>query len=62
MRDLADKYGKAVQEESELTKRELVVKAAGRTDVRRGYRKTPNDLMAKNITQQLGAMLDTVCF
>ena len=62
MRDLADKYEKAVQEESELTKRELVVKAAGRTDAKKGLSENANDLMAKNITQQLGAMLDTVCF
>jgi 26S proteasome regulatory subunit N11 len=62
MRDLADKYQKAVQEEAELTKREIVVKAAGRTDAKKRLSENANDLMAKNITQQLGAMLDTVCF
>ena len=62
MRDLADKYQKAVQEEAELTKRELVVKAAGRTDAKKRLSENASDLMAKNITQQLGAMLDTVCF
>ena len=62
MRDLAGKYQKAVQEEAELTKREIVVKAAGRTDAKKRLSENANDLMAKNITQQLGAMLDTVCF
>ena len=51
-----------MQEEAELTKRELVVKAAGRTDAKKRLSENASDLMAKNITQQLGAMLDTVCF
>jgi 26S proteasome regulatory subunit N11 len=62
MRDLADKYQKSVQEESELTKIEILVKSAGRTDAKKRLAENANDLMAKNITQQLGAMLDTVCF
>ena len=47
MRDLADKYQKAVQEEAELTKRSWSLNAGRRTR-RRGYRKSERR-MAKNI-------------
>jgi 26S proteasome regulatory subunit N11 len=62
IKGLADRYEKAVVEEDQLTKNELLVKNVGRQDAKKHLSENVTKLMSDNIVQTLGAMLDTICF
>jgi 26S proteasome regulatory subunit N11 len=62
LKELATKYEKAVVEEDKLTAQELVVKNVGRQDPKKHLSENVQKLMADNIVQTLGVMLDTICF
>ena len=62
LKDLADRYEKAVVEEDTLTAKDLLVKNVGRQDAKKHLDENVRKLMSDNIVQTLGAMLDTVCF
>jgi len=62
LKDLADRYEKAVEEEDRLTAKELAVKNVGRQDAKKHLEENVQSLMSSNIVQSLGAMLDTICF
>ena len=59
---LAQLYNKAVQEEDEIPKEKLVVKRVGKVDPKKHLEQEVQDIMAANITQTLGTMLNTVIF
>ncbi|GBG88408.1 hypothetical protein CBR_g47107 [Chara braunii] len=62
MLDLAQRYNKAVQEEDSLPPEKLAIANVGRQDARRHLEENVSHLMASNIVQTLGTMLDTVVF
>lgn len=62
LRDLAERYDKAVGEEATLSAEKLVVANVGRTDAKRHLEDESHGLMAANIVQTLGAMLNVVAF
>lgn len=62
LHNLAERYDKAVAEEAEMTPEKRVVAAAGKLDARKRLAAGVTDLMASNIVQTMGAMLDTVVF
>lgn len=62
MLELAKSYDKAVQEEQKLTPEELVIARVGKRDAKKHLEADVAQLMAQNIEQCLGAMLDTVIF
>lgn len=59
---MAKTYAEFVDEENELTTEELVVKNVGRKDPKRHLKEHVDVLMAANITQCLGAMLNSIVF
>merc|ERR1712060_510945 len=62
LRDLAVKYDEAIAEESSLSAAQLAIANVGRRDAKRRLEEMSVDLMASNIVQTLGTMLDTVIF
>ncbi|PXF44177.1 26S proteasome non-ATPase regulatory subunit 14-like [Gracilariopsis chorda] len=62
MLDLAKSYHKAVQEEQKLTPEQLVIARVGKRDAKKHLAADVAQLMAENINQCLGTMLDTVIF
>ena len=61
LKELADRYEKAVEEDT-LTAKELLVKNVGRQDAKKHLSENARKLMSDNIVQTLGSMLDTICF
>lgn len=62
MLDLAVAYNKALEEESKMTKEQLALKNVGKQDPKRHLEEKVDTVLTANITQCLGAMLDTVVF
>lgn len=62
LRELSLRYQKAIQEENELTKDELVVARVGKIDAKARLSANVEKLMSDNIVQSLAAMIDTVVF
>ncbi|CAM9470356.1 unnamed protein product [Discosporangium mesarthrocarpum] len=62
MLKLSKEYNQRVQEEEGKTQDELAVLNVGKVDPKRHLEGDVSDLMAANIVQSLGAMLDTVIF
>eukprot|EP00271_Cylindrocystis_brebissonii_P005439 TRINITY_DN17464_c0_g1_i1.p1 TRINITY_DN17464_c0_g1~~TRINITY_DN17464_c0_g1_i1.p1 ORF type:complete len:313 (+),score=71.14 TRINITY_DN17464_c0_g1_i1:137-1075(+) len=60
MLELAQKYDKAVVEEETLTPEKLAIANVGRQDAKKHLEERVESLMAANIVQTLGTMLDTV--
>jgi 26S proteasome regulatory subunit N11 len=59
---LTKDYNERVQEEEGKTLEELVVANVGKVDPKRHLESDVAGLMATNIVQTLGAMLDTIVF
>jgi len=55
-------YNKAIQDEDKMTKEKLVVHKVGKVDPKKHLEQEVVSLMSNNITQTLGAMLDTIIF
>ena len=62
MKELSAAYEKAVKQEIELSKDQLVVATVGKLDAKRRIEDSVVKLMSANIVQVLGTMLDTVVF
>ena len=62
LRDLAVKYDAAVLEEATLSADKLAIVNVGRQDAKKHLEDGVSTLMADNIVQTLGAMLDAVVF
>ncbi|GAX77312.1 hypothetical protein CEUSTIGMA_g4758.t1 [Chlamydomonas eustigma] len=62
LKALADRYDKSVIEEQELTPEKRVVANVGKMDAKKHLASNVGALMASNINQALGTMLDTVVF
>lgn len=62
MLELAKAYDKAVVEEQKLSPEELVIARVGKRDAKKHLEADIAHLMAQNINQCLGSMLDTVIF
>jgi 26S proteasome regulatory subunit N11 len=60
--DLAKGYQKQVKDEIEISKEKLVVQKVGKLDPKKHLEQSVQQLMGNNITQTLGAMVDTVVF
>lgn len=59
---LAKDYNKRLEEEGDKTPEELIVLYAGKIDPKRHLEQNVTSLLANNISQSLGSMLDTVMF
>jgi len=62
MLDLAKKYNKLIQDEISIPADKLAIQNVGKVDPKKRLSEDVEKLMAKNATQLLGAMLDTVVF
>jgi len=62
MLNLAKAYNKAVQDEINIPPEKLAIQNVGKIDPKKHLEQDVEKLMAKNATQLLGAMLDTVIF
>lgn len=62
MLELAKLYNKSVEEEEIMTKEELILRNVGKQDPKRHLDEQVSVLMSNNISQCLGAMLNTVVF
>ncbi|CAN0340964.1 unnamed protein product [Ectocarpus sp. 8 AP-2014] len=62
MLKLSKEYNERVQEEEGKTMDELAVLNVGKVDPKRHLENDVSELMAANIVQSLGVMLDTVIF
>jgi len=62
MLDLAKKYNKLIQDEISIPAEKLAIQNVGKVDPKKHLSEDIEKLMAKNATQLLGAMLDTVVF
>jgi len=62
MLDLAKKYNKLIQDEINIPAEKLAIQNVGKVDPKKHLAEDLEKLMAKNATQLLGAMLDTVVF
>jgi len=62
LHDLAEKYEKAVVEEDKLSAEKLAIANVGRQDAKKHLQDHVHNLLANNIVQTLGTMLDTVVF
>jgi len=58
----AKSYNKRLEEENDKTPEELLVANVGKLDPKKHLENDVEELMAANITQSLGTMLDTVIF
>jgi len=55
-------YNKRLEEEQTKTAEELLVANVGKIDPKKHLESDVEDLMASNISQSLGAMIDTIVF
>ena len=62
LKGLAERYDKAVIEEESMTPEKRIVEGAGKLDAAKHLSSQVGALMASNINQSLGTMLDTVVF
>jgi len=62
LHDLAKKYSQRLEEEGTKTEEELIVQNVGKIDPKKHLENDVEILMADNISQSLGAMLDTIIF
>jgi 26S proteasome regulatory subunit N11 len=62
MVELAKAYNKAIQDEEKLSKDKLIVQKVGKLDPKKHLEQDVEKLMASNVVQTLGAMLDTIVF
>jgi len=62
LKSLTEKYDAAVLEEVDMTFEERVVKNVGKMDAKKHLQSSVQNLMASNITQSLGTLLDTCVF
>ncbi|GLC39492.1 multicatalytic endopeptidase [Pleodorina starrii] len=62
LKGLAERYDKAVIEEQELSPEARVVAGAGKMDAKKHLAAQVSAVMASNIAQSMGTMLDTVVF
>lgn len=60
--ELAKAYNKSIQEEETIPKEKLIVQKVGKLDPKKHLEQNVQNLMASNIIQTLGTMLDTVVF
>ena len=62
LKSFSEKYAKEVVEEAELTPEKRIVAKVGKLDAKKNIDRTVHQLMAKNILQCMGTMLDSVVF
>jgi len=62
MLELSKNYNKAVKEEGELPPEKLVIANVGKLDAKKHLENDVQKMMASNIVQTLGTMLDTIVF
>ncbi len=62
MLNLAKAYNKGVQDEINIPADKLAIQNVGKVDPKKHLEQDVEKLMAKNATQLLGAMLDTIVF
>jgi len=62
MLQLAKDYNKRIQEEIKISAEKLVIQNVGKLDPKRHLEEKVEQLMGRNTTQLLGAMIDTVVF
>jgi len=62
MLEFTKQYNKAIEDEEKMTKEKLIVHKVGKLDAKRHLEEEVNTLMANNVTQSLGSMLDTIIF
>lgn len=60
--DLAKNYLKMVEDEKKFTKEQLLIANVGKLDAKKHLEANVETLMAQNIKQTLGAMIDTIAF
>jgi len=60
--ELAKNYSKRLEEEDSKTPEELTVANVGKIDPKKHLESDVEDLMASNISQCLGTMLDSIVF
>jgi len=60
MLELAKSYGQSVEEEATKTQEKFIVDNVGKIDAKKRLGEDVDRLMASNITQCLGTMMDTV--
>lgn len=62
MLNLVKSYNKAIQDEISIPPEKLAIQNVGKIDPKKHLEQDVEKLMAKNATQLLGVMLDTVIF
>lgn len=62
MQHFVKEYNKTIEEEEKLSKEKLVVHKVGKLDAKRHLEHQVNELMADNVTQSLGTMIDNLVF
>jgi len=62
MKNYMKEYNKAIEDEDKLSKEKLIVHKVGKLDAKRHLEAEVDVLMANNVTQSLGTMLDTLIF
>jgi 26S proteasome regulatory subunit N11 len=62
MLDLAKNYVKRVQDEDKVSREKLAIQNVGKIDPKKHLEENISKLMSSNISQCLGAMLDTIVF
>lgn len=62
LKDLSEKYIKAVSDEQDTPHEERVVANVGKMDAKKHMSESVTKLMSSNILQCMGTMLDTVAF
>ena len=62
MRTLATKYEKLVQDEIKTDAETLAIENVGKQDPKKHLKDSVDSMMASNISQCLGAMIDTIIF
>jgi 26S proteasome regulatory subunit N11 len=62
MKNYTKDYKKAIADEEKMTKEKLIVHKVGKLDAKKHLETEVNSLMADNITQSLGIMLNTMTF
>jgi len=60
--DLSKSYHKRLEEEESKTPEELIIANVGKLDPKKHLESEAEELMARNVSQCLGTMLDTVIF
>ncbi|VDD79344.1 unnamed protein product [Mesocestoides corti] len=60
--DLVKTYNKSLEEEEKMTPEQLAIKNVGKMDPKRHLEENVDELVARNITQSLGAMLHSLVY